>query len=112
MVYVTRYVGRWFGLFTALTNNDTLLIASSFADIFWTFTGSPYNTIFKLIFLSSSAYTCYLMLNEYKPTHDPNLDTFKVQYLLGGSAILALIFPEVYVTSEVRRDPRWSSSWR
>lgn len=103
-------VGCWVPI--APRNNDTLLIAAPFADIFWTFTGSPYNTIFKLIFLSSSAYTCYLMLNEYKPTHDPNLDTFKVQYLLGGSAILALIFPEVYVISEVRRDPRWSSSWR
>lgn len=25
------------------------------------------------------------MLNDYKPTHDPNIDTFKVQYLLGGA---------------------------
>jgi len=70
-------------------------------DIFWTFTSSPYNTIFKLFFLSSSAYTCYLMLNEYKPTHDPNVDTFKVQYLLGGSAVLAIIFPEEYSAPEV-----------
>ena len=36
------------------------------------------------------------MLNDYKPTHDPNLDTFKVQYLLGGSAILAVLFPYRY----------------
>lgn len=43
------------------------------------------------------------MLNDYKPTHDPNLDTFKVQYLLGISAILAILFPHDYRFSEVRR---------
>lgn len=42
------------------------------------------------------------MLNDYKPTHDPNIDTFKVQYLLGISVILALLFPHDYRLSEVR----------
>lgn len=41
------------------------------------------------------------MLNEYKPTHDPNLDTFKISYLLGGSAILAVAFPYFYTPSEI-----------
>ena len=41
------------------------------------------------------------MLNDYKPTHDPNIDTFKVQYLLGGSAVLAILFPEEYKFTEV-----------
>ena len=41
------------------------------------------------------------MLNDYKPTHDPNLDTFKVGYLLGGSAILAIIFPIRYTIPEI-----------
>jgi ER lumen protein retaining receptor len=41
------------------------------------------------------------MLNDYKPTHDPNLDTFKVQYLLGISALLAILFPHDYRFSEV-----------
>lgn len=42
------------------------------------------------------------MLNDYKPTHDPNIDTFKVQYLLGGSAVLAVLFPYRYEFTEVR----------
>ena len=42
------------------------------------------------------------MMNDYKPTHDPNLDTFRVVYLLGASAVLALIFPYDYTVSEVR----------
>lgn len=41
------------------------------------------------------------MLNDYKPTHDPNIDTFKVQYLLGISAVLAILFPRDYRISEV-----------
>lgn len=41
------------------------------------------------------------MLNEYKPTHDPNLDTFKAQYLLGGAAILAVLFPPEYKVTEI-----------
>ncbi|KGM91829.1 uncharacterized protein PADG_12147 [Paracoccidioides brasiliensis Pb18] len=69
--------------------------------LFWTFTDSAYNTIFKLLFLSSSAYTIYLMVNDYKPTHDPNIDTFKVQYLLGASAVLGILFPPRYEFSEI-----------
>lgn len=78
MVYVTRYL-----------------------DLFWTFTDSAYNTIFKLLFLASSGYTIYLMTTAYKPTHDPNLDTFRVQYLLGGSLVLAVLFPYKYTPSEI-----------
>ncbi|KAF1353412.1 putative ER lumen protein retaining receptor [Delphinella strobiligena] len=79
MVYVTRYL-----------------------DLLWTDpTRSLYNTFFKIVFIGSSAYTIYLMLNDYKPTHDPNLDTFKVQYLIGGSAVLAILFPYKYVPSEM-----------
>ena len=41
------------------------------------------------------------MLNDYKPTHDPNQDTFKVEYLLGGAAVLAILFPYKYIPSEM-----------
>ncbi|RMZ87876.1 hypothetical protein DV736_g4894, partial [Chaetothyriales sp. CBS 134916] len=72
-----------------------------YLDIFSTFTDSAWNTIFKIIFLVSSGYTVYVMLNDYKPTHDPNVDTFKVEYLLGGAAILAILFPILYTVSEI-----------
>ena len=77
------------------------LTLSTSTDLFWSFTDSAYNTIFKLLFIGSSAYTIYLMLNDYKPTHDPNIDTFKVQYLVGGSAVLAILFPYQYTPAEV-----------
>lgn len=80
MVYVCRYV-----------------------DLLWTFyqPSNLYNTVFKIIFIGSSAYVVYLMMNDYKPTHDPNLDTFKVEYLLGASAVLGILFPYRYTPSEV-----------
>lgn len=57
--------------------------------------------MFKILFIGSSAYVIYLMVNDYEPTRDPNIDTFKVQYLLGLSALLAIIFPHDYSISEV-----------
>ncbi|KAJ5907989.1 hypothetical protein N7495_000671 [Penicillium taxi] len=78
-----------------------LVFVTRYLDLFWTMFDSLYLTTFKLLFIGSSAYIIYLMVNDYKPTHDPNLDTFKVQYLLGISAILALLFPRNYTISEI-----------
>jgi ER lumen protein retaining receptor len=70
-------------------------------DIFTTFTQSYYNGIFKILFISSSGYTLYLMMTSYRPTQSAPLDTFRVQYLLLGSAILAVLFPPKYTTIEI-----------
>jgi len=80
-----------------------IVYCTRYLDVLWTFwyTEALYNTVFKLVFLASSAYTLYLMLNDYKPTHDPNQDTFKVEYLLAGSAVLAIIFPYKYTPYEI-----------
>ena len=82
-------------------STSVLKLTNCAPDLFWTFTDSAWNTIFKLIFLSSSAYTLYLMLNDFKPTHDPVLDTFRISYLTGGSAVLAIIFPYRYTIPEI-----------
>ena len=101
IVYVTRYLGQS-PFSESLRVRRVLKAHCSPTDIFWTFTtGSVYNTTFKLLFLTAQSYTVYLMLNDYKPTHDPNIDTFKVQYLLGGSAVLAVLFPYRYQVTEV-----------
>ncbi|PQE12881.1 ER lumen retaining receptor protein [Rutstroemia sp. NJR-2017a BBW] len=72
-----------------------------YLDIFWTFTESYYNTTFKILFLVSSGYTIYKMTTSWKPTHDPNLDTFRVGYLLGGALLLAALFPYEWTFSEI-----------
>lgn len=78
-----------------------MVFVTRYLDLLWAFTDSFYNTTFKILFIGSSAYIIYLMLNDYKPTHDPNIDTFKVQYLLCFSALLGLVFPHDYTFSEI-----------
>ncbi|KAE8348122.1 ER lumen protein retaining receptor-domain-containing protein [Aspergillus coremiiformis] len=78
-----------------------MVFVTRYLDLFWAFSESLYNTTFKILFIASSAYIIYLMLNDYKPTHDPNIDTFQVQYLLGFSALLAFLFPHDYSISEI-----------
>ncbi|KAI0317409.1 ER lumen protein retaining receptor-domain-containing protein [Amylostereum chailletii] len=53
---------------------------------------SWYNLLMKLFFIGSSVYTVYLMRLRYRPTNDPSIDTFRIEYLVGPSLVLALIF--------------------
>ncbi len=57
--------------------------------------------MFKILFISSHGYIIYLMTTSFKPTNDPNLDTFKIQYLLGAAAALAVLIPYKYTVSEI-----------
>ena len=41
------------------------------------------------------------MAKAYRPTNDANLDTFRVEYLLGFAGVLALLFPAKYTFLEV-----------
>ena len=55
----------------------------------------------KILFLTMSAYTIYLMTHDFKPTSDPAIDTFKVEYLLAGAGVLALVCTAKYTPAEV-----------
>lgn len=72
---------------------------STLADLFST--SSLYNLVFKILFIGTQGYIIYLMTTAYKPTNDPNLDTFRVQYLLGGAAVLAILLPYKYNLWEI-----------
>ncbi|KAL5615334.1 hypothetical protein BROUX41_005381 [Berkeleyomyces rouxiae] len=76
-----------------------LVYVTRYLDLFWTH--SPYNFIFKVLFIGCQGYILYLMTSSYRPTNDPNLDTFRVHYLLGGAFILAILFPHFYSFLEV-----------
>lgn len=82
-----------------------LVYITRYIDLLWTNPASSstslYNTFFKIAYISTSGYTIFLMMNDYKPTNDPNLDTFKVQYLLAGSAVLAILLPYEYTFGEI-----------
>ncbi|KZV89098.1 ER lumen protein retaining receptor [Exidia glandulosa HHB12029] len=62
---------------------------------------SFYNVIMKLFFIGSSVYILYLMRVRFRPTHDPSIDTFRIEYLLGPSALLALVFNYRFTLIEV-----------
>lgn len=54
---------------------------------------SLYNTLFKFVYLGTSGYVLWLMSSKYRSTRSPSsVDTFKVEYLIGFSAIFALLF--------------------
>jgi hypothetical protein len=73
-------------------------------DLLWTNpTKSLWNTTFKIIFIAAQVYIVYLMLNDYKPTHDTSQDTFKVEYLVGGAAAMGILLPYSYRPAEVGR---------
>jgi len=62
---------------------------------------SVYNFVMKIFFIASSVYILYLMKMKFRPTHDPSIDTFRIEYLLGPSAVLALIFNYGFNPTEV-----------
>ncbi|KAL2160859.1 hypothetical protein VTH06DRAFT_1056 [Thermothelomyces fergusii] len=76
-----------------------IVYVTRYLDLPWT--SSPYNFVFKVLFISSQFYIIYLMTRAYRPTNDPNLDTFRVEFLLGFAAVLAILFPVRYTVLEV-----------
>ncbi|KAG0003949.1 endoplasmic reticulum retention protein [Entomortierella chlamydospora] len=62
---------------------------------------SVYNTVMKIFFISSSLYIVYLMKIKFKATNDPRLDTFQVQYVVGGAAVLSLIANYEFTVQEI-----------
>ena len=56
----------------------------------------------KLFFIASSFYVIYLMKIKFKATYDPNLDTFKNEYLLGVAAVLSIVLCHEYTVVEVK----------
>lgn len=81
ILYVVVFVTRYLDLFTSYV--------------------SLYNTLMKLFFIGSSVYIVFLCEVRFKATRDPTLDTFRVEFLLGGSALLGLIFNYEFTFMEV-----------
>ncbi|KAF9403317.1 endoplasmic reticulum retention protein [Podila epigama] len=62
---------------------------------------SVYNTVMKIFFISTSLYIVYLMKIKFKATNDPRLDTFQVQYIVGGAALLSLFANYEFTVQEI-----------
>ena len=55
----------------------------------------------KIFFIASSVYILYQLKGQYRPTNDFNLDTFKVEFLVLGSFVAAMVFNYAYNMPEV-----------
>jgi len=77
-----------------------MIFVTRYLDLFWSWV-SLYNTAMKVFFVGSSLYILYLMKFPFRPTHDPNLDTFKVEFLLIGSFVTSMVCNYEYSFSEI-----------
>ena len=73
-------------------------------DLFWSYV-SLYNTTMKVFFITSSLYILYLMKGPFRPTFDPNIDTFKFEFLVLGAFAASMVFNYEYSLSEVHAPP-------
>ncbi|KAF7295964.1 ER lumen protein-retaining receptor [Mycena kentingensis (nom. inval.)] len=62
---------------------------------------SLYNFIMKLFFIGSSCYILYLMRYRFRPSHDPSIDTFRIEYLLGPCILFSLVFNYHFNLTEI-----------
>ncbi|KAI9511453.1 ER lumen protein retaining receptor [Russula earlei] len=76
------------------------VFVSRYLDLFSNWV-SLYNFAMKVFFISSSIYILYLMKFRFRPTNDPSIDTFRVEYLVGPALILGIIFNYSYSFTEV-----------
>ncbi|KAL7747137.1 endoplasmic reticulum retention protein [Sorochytrium milnesiophthora] len=76
------------------------VFVTRYLDLLTTFV-SLYNTVMKLFFIGSSAYVVYLMKVKLKATWDPSLDTFRVEVLLAGAFLLALLFHDALTVKDI-----------
>ncbi|KAK7691845.1 hypothetical protein QCA50_005249 [Cerrena zonata] len=76
------------------------VFVTRYLDLFYDYV-SLYNTVMKIFFIASSVYILYLMKIQYRPTHDPSIDTFRIEYLLGPCVLLGLIFNYKFSFSEI-----------
>lgn len=62
---------------------------------------STYNTVMKLVFVGASYATVYLMYVKFKATYDHNHDTFRIEFLLIPTFLLALLLNHEFTVMEV-----------
>jgi len=77
-----------------------IVFISRYLDLFTNFI-SLYNSVMKILFLGSSIATVYLMYVKFKATYDRNHDTFRVEFLLLPTLLLALLINHDFSIMEI-----------
>ncbi|XP_026468485.1 ER lumen protein-retaining receptor [Ctenocephalides felis] len=77
-----------------------IVYITRYLDLVTTFI-SAYNTFMKLVFIAASCGTLYLMYIKFKATYDSNHDTFRIEFLILPSAVLALLINHDFSVLEI-----------
>lgn len=78
----------------------TIVYISRYLDLLTNFV-SIYNSFMKVVFIASSVATVYLIYIKFKATYDRNHDTFRIEFLLAPSILLALLIRHEFTVMEV-----------
>jgi len=78
----------------------TIVYITRYLDLFTTFI-SVYNTFMKVVFIGASVATVFLMFVKFRATYDRNHDSFRIEFLLIPTVILALIINHEFTVLEV-----------
>lgn len=62
---------------------------------------SAYNTFMKVIFMATSYATVFVMYVKFKATYDHNHDTFRIEFLLLPTFVLALLINHEFTIVEI-----------
>lgn len=78
----------------------SVVYTARYLDLLTTYV-STYNTVMKLVFIAASYATVYLMYVKFKATYDHNHDTFRIEFLLIPTIVLALLVNHEFTVMEV-----------
>jgi ER lumen protein retaining receptor len=103
-IFLKNFLDIVFSCELGVSGKSVLLYAIVFTcrylDLFTHFV-SLYNSVMKIIYLVSTFFTLYLIYRKFKATYDRNHDTFRIEFLILPSAVLALIWNHEYSVLEV-----------
>lgn len=77
-----------------------LCFITRYLDLFIHFV-SLYNTIMKVLYISASIGTCYLIYVKFRATYDGNHDSFRMEFLIIPAAGLACLLNHKFSVIEV-----------
>jgi len=78
----------------------TIVYITRYLDLFTTFI-SVYNSVMKIVFIGASLATVFLMFVKFRATYDRNHDSFRIEFLLIPTVILALLINHDFTVMEV-----------
>ena len=103
MYFPTKTSSIWFS-FSGISGKSQILFSvvytARYLDLLTNYI-SAYNTFMKMVFIMASYATVYLMYVKFKATYDHNHDTFRIEFLLIPTLVMALLINHEFTVMEV-----------